>query len=138
MTAVHRMRILEQQAGTILLKLGYKPVIVSNCFRNPRYILFNLSARKELEDGTIDAVMVKLKISLHAMQSLDEAAVFCRNEIGRLKRFFDQVPQGVKCSRFEVWISIPSDRFQQFEITRDGIREILIPDEKTGQNGGKA
>ena len=55
--------------------------------------MFNLSARKELEDGTIDAVMVKLKISLHAMQSLDEAAVFCRNEIGRMKRFFDQVPQ---------------------------------------------
>jgi hypothetical protein len=55
-----------------------------------------------------------------------------------MKRFFAQAPAGMKVSRFEVWVSIPSNQFQQFEIGRDGIREILAPDENTGQAGGAA
>ncbi|MFA5269583.1 MAG: hypothetical protein WC379_16580, partial [Methanoregula sp.] len=72
------------------------------------------------------------------IQSLEEAAFFCRDEMGRMKRFFAQAPAGMKVSRFEVWVSIPSNQFQQFEIGRDGIREILAPDENTGQAGGAA
>jgi len=138
MSAVHRIQALEHQAGSILLDLGYRPVIVSDIVRSSRYIPYNLTARKELDDGTIDNVMVKLKISLHPMASLDEAAAFCRDEMGRMKKFFAQLPQGLRPSRFEVWISIPSDRFQQFEITRDGIREILCPIEPAGYDRGTA
>ncbi len=138
MTAFHRMQTLEQQAGNILLKLGYDPVIVTDLVRTSRYIPYNLAARKEMDNGTIDNVMVKLKVSLHPIQSLEEAAFFCRDEIGRMKKFFAQAPAGMKVSRFEVWVSIPSNQFQQFEIGRDGIREILAPDENTGLAGGAA
>lgn len=138
MTAIRRMESLEQQAGTILLNMGYDPMIVTDLVRNYRYIPYNLTARKELDDGTIDNVMVKLKVSLHPIQSLEEAAFFCREEMGRMKKSFAQAPAGMKVSRFEVWVSIPTGRFQQFEIRRDGIREILSPDENTGQAGGVA
>ena len=138
MTAFHRMQTLEQQAGNILLNMGYDPMIVTDLVRNSRHIPYNLTARKEMDDGTIDNVMVKLKVSLHPIQSLEEAAVFCQDEMGRMKRFFAQAPPGMKVSRFEVWVSIPKDRFQQFEIRRDGIREVLSPDENTGQAGGAA
>ena len=136
MTAVHRMQMLEQQAGNILLRLGYTPVIVSDRNRNSRYIPYNLIARKVTGNGMIDNVIVKLKISLCPIRSLEEAAVFCRDELGRMKRFFAQAPAGMSVSRFEVWVSIPSNQFQQFEIRRDGIREILAPGETTGLTGG--
>ena len=138
MTAIRRMESLEQQAGTILLNMGYDPMIVTDLVRNSRYIPYNLTARRELDDGTIDNVMVKLKVSLHPIRSPEEAAFFCREEMGRMKKFFAQAPAGMKVSRFEVWVSIPSDRFQQFEIRRDGIREILSPDQNAGQAGGVA
>jgi len=138
MTAVHRIQTLEQLAGNILLDLGYKPVIVSDLVRNFRYIPYNLTARKVLDDGTIDNVMVKLKIALHPLASLAEAEEFCRDEMGQMKKFFAQLPPGLRPSRFEVWISIPSNQFQQFEITRDGIREIVSIGETTGLNDGAA
>jgi hypothetical protein len=127
------MQALEQQAGTILLNFGYEPFIMSNCVQRSRYIPCNLTARKELDDGTIDIVMVKLKISLHPITSLDEAAIFCRDEIKCVKKFFDQAPAEIQSSRFEVWVSIPSNKFQIFEITRDGIREILSAEELSRQ-----
>lgn len=129
MTAIHRMQVLEQRAGKILLNRGYRPVIVSHFVRSSRYIAFNLTARRKREDGTIDTVMVKLKISLHPIASLTEAEVFCRDEVGSVKKFFNRVPAEEHPSRFEVWFSIPREGFQQFEITRDGIREILSPGE---------
>ena len=138
MTAVHRIQTLEQLAGNILLDLGYEPVIVSDLVRNSRYIPYNLTARKVLDDGTIDNVMVKLKIALHPLASLVEAEEFCRDEMGRMKKFFAQLPPGLRPSRFEVWISIPSNQFQQFEITREGIREILSPGNNNGQKDGAA
>ncbi|MFA5413919.1 MAG: hypothetical protein WC295_00380 [Methanoregula sp.] len=138
MTAVHRIQTLEQLAGNILLDLGYEPVIVSDLVRNSRYIPYNLTARKVLDDGTIDNVMVKLKISLHPLASVKEAEEFCRDEMGRMKNFFAQLPSGLRPSRFEVWISIPSNQFQQFEITREGIREILSTGETTGLKDGAA
>jgi hypothetical protein len=113
-------------------------VIVSGFVRSSRYIAFNLTARKKLDDGTIDTVMVKLKISLHPITSLAEAAIFCRDEIASVKKFFNQVPPDVKPSRFEVWVSIPLDGFQQFEITREGIREIRLPGENAPEVGETA
>ena len=92
MTAIRRMQVLEQRAGKILLNRGYKPAIVSHFVRSSRYIAFNLTARKELEDGVIDTVMVKLKISLHPITSLAEAAIFCHDELGSVKKFFDHIP----------------------------------------------
>ena len=138
MTAVRRMQVLEQRAGKILLDLSYEPMIVSNFVRSSRYIAFNLTASKKLDDGTIDTVLVKLKISLHPIASLAEAAVFCRDEIRNVKKFFDQVSPDEKPSRFEVWISVPRDGFQQFEITRDGIREIRSPMMDVPCTGGTA
>ena len=133
MTAVRRMQALEQQAGTILLNFGYEPFIMSNCVQRSRYIPCNLTARKELDDGTIDIVMVKVKISLHPIPSIDVAAIFYRDEIKCVKKFFDQAPAEIKSSWFEVWVSIPSNKFQIFEITRDGIREILSAEELSQQ-----
>jgi len=130
MTAVRRMQVLEQQAGKLLVKLGYEPVIVSSFVRSCRYIAFHLTARKKLADGTVDSVMVKLKISLHPIESLAEAAAFCRDEIVSVKKFFAQIPPDEKRTRFEVWVSIPLSGFQQFEITREGIREIRSPGDR--------
>lgn len=138
MTAVHRLQTLQQQAGTILINRGYEPVIVTNLIRHSRYIPYNLTACREYDDGTVDAVTVKLKISLHPIRSLDEAAVFCRDEIRCMKKVFENAPEGIKISRLEVWISIPSDQFQEFEITKDGIVEILSPEEIAEQTGGAA
>ncbi|MDO9035025.1 MAG: hypothetical protein Q7U51_07470 [Methanoregula sp.] len=134
MTAVHRMHVLEQMAANILLNNGYEPLIVSNT-RSSRYSAFNLMAGKEQDDGTVDVVMVKLKISLHPFISMAEAAVFCRDEIRCAKKFFDKVPAETDPSRFEVWFSIPSHKFQTFEITRNGIQEILLPEEMARQQG---
>jgi hypothetical protein len=138
MTAVRRMQALEQHAGQILRNMGYEPFLVSNRFQGARYTPFNLTAHKILEDGTNDTIMVKLKISLHPIESLAQAAEFCRDEIWRAKRFFEKVPATVKCSRYEVWIVIPLNKFHVFEIGRDGIREMLLPGEKTGLKEGAA
>jgi hypothetical protein len=135
MTAVHRMHVLEQQAGNILLNNGYEPLIVSDT-RSFRYIAYNLIAGRELDDGTFDVVMVKLKISLHPITSLAKAAVLCHDEIRCAKKFFDQVSAEANPSRFEVWFSIPSNKFQTFEITRNGIKEILSPEEMALQQMG--
>ena len=137
MTAVHRMHVLEQQAGNILLNNGYEPLIVSDT-RSFRYIAYNLMAGRELDDGTFDVVMVKLKISLHPITSLAKAAVLCNDEIRCAKKFFERVAAEANSSRFEVWFSIPSNKFQTFEITRNGIKEILSPEEMALQMGCEA
>jgi len=124
MTAIRRMQVLEQRAGKILQNRGYKPVIVSNFIRSSRYIAFNLNASRKREDGSIDTLLVKLKVSLHPMTSLTEAAIFCQDEIRSVKKFFDRMPVKERPSKFEVWLAIPLDGFQQFEITCDGIRKI--------------
>lgn len=136
MTAVHRIQTLEHQAGNILLKQGYEPVVIKGLFPTSRYVPFNLSGFRKLDDGTLDTVLVKLKISLHALTSLDEAAEFCRDEMARMNKFFAQLPAGIRASRFEVWISIPSNQFQQFEITHEGIRESLSSGKAPGQKDG--
>ncbi|MFA4877035.1 MAG: hypothetical protein WC586_06445 [Methanoregula sp.] len=124
MTAIRRMQALEQRAGKILLNRGYKPVIVSHFVRSSRYIGFNLTARRTGEDGTVDTVMIKLKISLHPLVSPAEAAHFCRDEIACVQKFSDRAQK--EKLRFEVWVAIPLDGFQQFEITRDGIHDVTV------------
>jgi hypothetical protein len=136
MSAVRRLRILEQQAGELLTKLGYKPVIVSSFARSSRYIAFHMTADKRLGDGTVDSMMVKLRISLHPIESLAEAAAFCREEIVSVKKFFAQVPPDKKQTRFEVWVSIPLNGFQHFEITREGICEIRSPGDRPSRARG--
>jgi hypothetical protein len=126
---------MEQKAGNILLNNGYEPLNVRDT-RILRYIALNLMAGKVLDDGTVDVVMVKLKNSLHPIASLAEAAVFCRDEIRCVKKFFDKAPAEANPSRFEVWFSIPVNKFQTFEITRNGIQEILSPDEMSLQQMG--
>ncbi|WP_321506342.1 hypothetical protein [uncultured Methanoregula sp.] len=129
MTAFLRMQNLEQQAGKMLRSRGYTPVIVSHFVRSSRYIAFNLTARRTQNDGSGETVMVKLKISLCRIESHDDATVFCQDEIAIVKRFFDRVPPDGELLRFEVWLAIPLAGFQQFEITRDGIREIPVSEE---------
>jgi len=137
MSAARRREALEQEAGDLLKDLGYEPVIVSSFVRTSRYIAFHLTARKWLDDGSVDSLMVKLKVSLHPIETLTEAAEFCREEIAGMKKFFAQIPPDEKYVRFEVWISIPLNGFQQFEITREGIREIRSPADRSGFTGGR-
>jgi len=136
MTAPRRIEALEQEAGDLLKKLGYEPVIVSSFVRTCRYVAFHLTAHKKLDDGSVDSMMVKLKVSLHPLETLTEAAEFCREEIASMEKFFTQSSQEKIDGRFEVWISLPLNGFQHFEITRDGIREIRSPADRPGFPGG--
>jgi len=136
MTAIRRMPVLEQEAGSILRNRGYEPVIMGKYIRSSRHIPSNLIAHKELDDGTIDSVIVTLKISLHPITSPDEAMIFCREELKCMKKISHQVPADVNHTRLEVWISIPSNTFLIFEITRDGIREVLLAEELSRQETG--
>ncbi|MFA4861419.1 hypothetical protein [Methanoregula sp.] len=129
MTSIRRMQVLELRAAKILQTRGYQPVIVSHFVRSSRYIAFNLTARKTREDGTVETLIVKLKISLHPLASPAEAAAFCSDEMAQVKRFLTRVQNEEPDYRFEVWLAIPLDGFQQFKITRDGIREIPEPGE---------
>lgn len=135
MSAARRIEALEQEAGDLLRRLGYEPVIVSGFVRTCRYIAFHLAAHKKLDDGSVDSIMVKLKVSLHPIETLTEAAEFCREEIAGMKKFFAQIPPEGSDGRFEVWISVPLNRFQHFEITREGIREIRSPADRPGYSG---
>jgi len=123
MSAVRRLAALECDAGNLLKERGYDIAIVSAPFCKSRYIPYNIMAHRVRENGSSDKVLVKLKVALHKLD-LREAEVFCRDEIAQRKGFFAQLPPALEPARFEVWVSIPSDRVQQFEIGRDGIREI--------------
>jgi len=119
------MQALEKQAAKVLVDLGYETVIVSTFVRNCRYIAFNLAASRRCSNGTLESLMVKIRISLHPIRSLAEAAVFCRDEIAYAKRYFTRKTPGERPSGFEVWVAVPvSSRFQQFRIASDGIYEI--------------
>lgn len=138
MTAMHRMGVLEREAGHILMELGYEPVIVSDRFPRPQFVPYNLIAMKKGSDGAADYLWVKLKVSLHPIRSPEEAAPFCRNETKFIEKLFRDTPDG-KAPRYEVWFSVPSDKFECFEITRDGIKEAPHADRKTRQpDGGPA
>lgn len=119
------MQALEKQAAKVLLDLGYEIVIVSTYVRSCRYIAFNLAARRKRTYGFSDTLMIKIRVSLHPIRTLAEAAVFCRDEIAYAKQYFTRKTPGEKPSGFEVWVAVSvSSGFQQFRITSDGIYEI--------------
>ena len=125
MKVVRRMRALETQAAKILVERGYEPVIVSTFVRSCRYIAFNLAACRRGGNGIPDSLVVKIRISLHPIGTLSEAAEFCHDEIKNARRFFTKKVSEEKHSRFEVWIAVPKKSgFQQFGITPRGMYEI--------------
>jgi hypothetical protein len=138
MTAMHRMGVLEREAGNILLELGYEPVILSDRVPRSQFLPFNLIAMKTGSDGTAEGLWVKLKVSVHPIRSPDEAAPFCRNEVKFFEKTFKGIPSDNKI-RYEVWFSVPSDKFECFEITREGLREAPHADRKPlDSDGGPA
>jgi hypothetical protein len=138
MTAMHRMVILEREAGAILRELGYEPAVVSDRFPRSKFVPYNLIATKTGTDGTVECIWVKLKASPHPIRSPEEAAPFCGNERKFYERKFRGIPPN-NLIRYEVWFSVPSDKFETFEITRDGIRQAVHPDRKPlDTNGGTA
>ena len=129
MTAMYRMVILEREAGAILQELGYTPGIVSDCFPRPKNVPYHLFATKKGADGTMECLWVKLKASPHPIHSPEEAAPFCGNE----RKFYEKKFRGIPTNsmiRYEVWFSVPSDKFETFEITHDGIKQANHPDRK--------
>lgn len=119
------MQALEKQAAKVLVDHGYETVIVSTFVRSCRYIAFNLAASRRCSNGTLEYLMVKIRISLHPIRTLAEAAIFCRDEIAYAKQYFTRKTPGEKPSGFEVWVAVSvSSGFQQFRITSDGIYEI--------------
>ncbi|OPY37371.1 MAG: hypothetical protein A4E35_01286 [Methanoregula sp. PtaU1.Bin051] len=135
MTAMHRMVILEREAGAILRELGYEPAAMSDCFPHSNFIPYNLIATKKGTDGTEECLWVKLKASPHPIRSPEEAAPFCGNE----RKFYEKKFRGIPSNsmiRYEVWFSVPSDKFETFEITHDGIRQAQHPDRKPVESDG--
>ena len=138
MTASRRMVVLEREAGHILIELGYEPKIISDMFSRSQFVPYNLIAEKKGSDGSVEGVWVKLKVSLHPIRSPEEAAPFCGNEVKFFEKTFKGVPSDNRI-RYEVWFSVPSDKFECFEITHDGIRQALHPDRKPlDSDGGPA
>ena len=138
MTAMHRMVILEREAGAILRELGYKPAVVSDQFPRSQFIPYNLIATKTCPDGTEECIWVKLKASVRPIRSPEEAAPFCGNERKFYEKKFRGIPSN-NLARYEVWFSVPSDKFETFEITHDGIRQATHPDRKPlDADGGPA
>jgi hypothetical protein len=138
MTAMHRMVILEREAGAILRELGYVPGIVSDQFPRSRFVAYNLVATKKNSDGTEECVWVKLRVSLHPVRTPEEATPFCGNERNFYEKKFKGIPSS-NLMRYEVWFSVPSNKFECFEITHDGIRQALHPDRKPlDSDGGPA
>jgi hypothetical protein len=81
---------------------------------------------------------VKLRVSLHPVRTPEEAAPFCGNERNFYKKKFKGIPSN-NLLRYEVWFSVPSDKFETFEITHDGIRQATHPDRKPlNPEGGSA
>jgi len=132
------MVILEREAGGILRELGYDPAAVSDQFPHSQFIPYNLIATKKNSDGTEECIWVKLKASVRPVRTPEEAAPFCGNE----RKFYEKKFRGIPSSnllRYEVWFSVPSDKFETFEITHDGIRLAQHPDRKPlDADGGPA
>jgi hypothetical protein len=135
MTAMHRMVILEREAGAILRELGYEPGIVSSRYPHSNFIPYNLIATKMGTDGKVECLWVKLKASPHPIRSPEEAAPFCGNERKYYEKKFHGIPSN-SMIRYEVWFSVPSDKFETFEITHDGIRQAEHTDRKPPEPAG--
>ena len=139
MSAGRRMAVLEREAQSLLRGRGYLSVSVSDAFQNSRYIPYHLIAHRLREGGGDETLIVKIKIALHPLTAGD-AASFCRAEIVQLRKIQASLPAELEGARYECWVSVPPDTFQQFAITGDGICEILPAEQSDGPqtgNGGE-
>ncbi|MFA5269823.1 MAG: hypothetical protein WC379_17800 [Methanoregula sp.] len=139
MSAGRRMAVLEREAQHLLNTRGYEAVSVSDLFQNCRYIPYNLIGHRVREGGGDEMLIVKIKLALHKLGTID-AASFCRAEIVQLRKMLAALPPELEGARYECWISVPPDIFQQFAITGQGICEILPgeADDPAPENGGEA
>ena len=124
MSAGRRMAVLEREAQSLLRGRGYLSVSVSEAFQNSRYIPYHLIAHRVREGGGDETLLVKIKIALRPLTAGD-AASFCRAEMVQQKKILASIPLELEGARYECWVSVPPDTFQQFAITADGICEIL-------------
>jgi hypothetical protein len=136
MSPGRRMAVLEREAGRLLHKRGYDSISVSDAFQDRHYIPYNLIAHRLRDDGSDDTLIVKIKVALRRFDAKD-ADVFCRAEIMQVKNVWAGLPAELEGARYECWVSIPPDMFQQFEITARGLREIA-PDQKQDAPAGGA
>ena len=130
MSAGRRMAVLEREAQHLLRKRGYESVSVSDAFQDCRYIPYNLIARRVRDEGGDETMIVKIKIALKKLGAGD-AASFCRAEMVQLRKIQACLPPELEGARYECWVSVPPDTFQQFTITGQGICEIP-PAEQSG------
>jgi len=133
------MAVLEREAQHLLNTRGYEAVSVSDLFQNCRYIPYNLIGHRVREGGGDEMLIVKIKLALHKLGTID-AASFCRAEIVQLRKMLAALPPELEGARYECWISVPPDIFQQFAITGQGICEILTGEagDPAPGNGGEA
>jgi len=130
MSAGRRMAVLEREAQHLLHERGYEAVSVSDAFQNCRYIPYNLIARRAKDGGGDETLIVKIKIALRHLTAGD-AASFCRAEMVQLRKIRACLPPELESARYECWVSVPPDAFQQFAITGQGMREI-VPEQQSG------
>ena len=123
MSAGRRMALLEREAQHLLRERGYDAVSVSDAFQDCRYIPYNLIARRAKNGGGDETLIVKIKIALRHLNAGD-AAAFCRAEMIQVQKICACLPAELEGARYECWVSVPPDAFQQFAITGEGIREI--------------
>jgi hypothetical protein len=135
MSAGRRMAVLEREAQRLLHEQGYESVCVSEAFQNSRYIPYNLIARRAHNTGSDETLIVKIKIALRRLTAID-AASFCRTEMVQVRKIRAYLPPELEGARYECWISVPPDSFQQFAITGEGIREILPEEHRDGSYAG--
>jgi hypothetical protein len=135
MSAGRRMAVLEREAQSLLRRRGYESVSVRDAFQNSRYIPYHLIAHRVRDDGNDETLIVKIKIALRHLNA-DDAASFCRAEIVQQKKIHAGLPQELEGARYECWVSVPPDTFQQFAITGQGICEIVPAGQTDGPQTG--
>jgi hypothetical protein len=135
MSAGRRMAVLEREAQNLLREQGYDSVCVSDAFQNSRYIPYNLIARRAWDSSGDETRIVKIKIALRRLTAID-ASVFCRAEMVQVQKIRASLPPELEGARYECWISVPPDSFQQFAITGEGIREVLPGEHRDGSYAG--
>lgn len=137
MSSGRRMAIIERDAQRRLKSQGYATAVLNSGYRQRHHGPTALFARRARVDGGDDSLFVLIRISLHRLDSR-QAEVFCGTEIRMIKQKFSGGVSEADHIRFEVWVSIPKDQFQVFEIDARGIREIgPVPADGTMAGGRK-
>ena len=123
MSGGRRMALIEREAQRLLRERGYDALSVSEAFQECRYIPYNLIGRRARDGGGDEILIVKIKIALRPL-SPGDAASFCRTEMVQVRKIYASLPPEFEGARYECWVSVPPDAFQQFAITGEGICEI--------------